>query len=109
MFNSRRSDPVANAMLILADKTRASEAYRNALAATIKELVEDPRLNEVSYLRSVGGWSQLIRDTWAKHAGDAMTAGSKLLPPVPLAKFFPDLQDVRITVQIERGKKGVDG
>jgi len=108
-YADRGRDPVMNAMTILYDRTRTSDAYQRALAATLTELIARPDLDTVEGLRAAGGWSQLIRDTWARHAGTAMTAGSKLLPPTPLATFQSDLQSIRCEVQNGRRKRRDSG
>ncbi len=99
----RDSDPMANAMRLLDERSIFSSTFQNAKAATIAEIVAMP-LSE-DKLRELGGWSKLISDTMEKHCAGALSAGSQLIPGGPLFKLLK-ADDVRGVIQAAKSRNG---
>lgn len=105
-FFRRDSHPFANAMIILADDSRAKPEFKAAFDATVKELSEMPLT--VEKLRALGGWTELINKTFEKHCNGAMGEGSKLIPALPLHKYLVDMEDIRGRIFSGRRRTGAN-
>ena len=86
-------DPIATAMVIVNRRLRESPEFRAALEATRARMLALVPEITTDYLRSVGGFSKLVRDTFTACAGDTTLHGSKILGDYKVADLYDPARD----------------